>query len=85
MRFNSIALGPIYTKGAFSRLDPDGTFQEEGIQNLCIKRMGEKEEVANLATYLTSDYASWMTGNIINLDGGETVWNSGEFNRVKLP
>jgi len=85
MRFNSIALGPIYTEGAFSRLDPDGTFQEQGIQNLCIKRMGEKEEVANLATYLTSDYASWMTGNIINLDGGETVWKSGEFNHVQLP
>lgn len=84
MRFNSIALGPIYTEGAFTRLDPDGTFQEEGIQNLCIKRMGEKEEVANLATYLTSDYASWMTGNIISLDGGETVWKSGEFNHVDL-
>ena len=82
MRFNSIALGPIYTEGAFSRLDPDGTFQEEGIQNLCIKRMGEKEEVANLATYLTSDYANWMTGNIINLDGGETISKSGEFNHI---
>lgn len=85
MRFYSIALGPIYTEGAFSRLDPEGNLEKEGIRNLCIKRMGEKEEVANLATYLTSDYASWMTGNIINLDGGETVWNSGEFNRVKIP
>jgi 2,4-dienoyl-CoA reductase len=84
MRFNSIALGPIYTDGAFSRLDPDGTFQEQGIENLCIKRMGEKEEVANLATYLTSDYASWMTGNIINLDGGETIWKSGEFNHIDM-
>lgn len=82
MRFNSIALGPIYTEGAFSRLDPEGKFQEEGIQNLCIKRMGEKQEVANLATYLTSDYANWMTGNIINLDGGETIWKSGEFNQI---
>lgn len=85
MRFYSIALGPIYTEGAFSRLDPEGTFQTQGINNLCIKRMGEKEEVANLATYLTSDYASWMTGSIINLDGGETVWKSGEFNKVNLP
>lgn len=85
MRFYSIALGPIYTEGAFSRLDPDGKFQTQGINNLCVKRMGEKEEVANLATYLTSDYASWMTGNIINLDGGETIWKSGEFNHVNLP
>lgn len=84
MRFYSVALGPIYTEGAFSRLDPDGTFQKQGINNLCIKRMGEKEEVSNLVTYLTSDYASWMTGNVINLDGGETVWKSGEFNQVPL-
>lgn len=84
MRFNSIALGPIYTEGAFSRLDPDGSFREQGIRNLCIKRMGEKEEVANLAAYLTSDYASWITGQIINLDGGETIWKSGEFNQVNL-
>lgn len=85
IRFHSIALGPIYTEGAFSRLDPDGTFQEQGIQSLAIKRMGEKEEVANLATYLTSDYANWMTGNIIHLDGGETIWKSGEFNHINLP
>lgn len=84
LRFHSIALGPIYTEGAFSRLDPDGKFQQQGIENLCIKRMGEKEEVANLATYLSSDYASWMTGCIINLDGGETTWKSGEFNHAKL-
>lgn len=85
MRFYSIALGPIYTEGAFSRLDPEGKFQKQGIDNLCIKRMGEKEEVANLATYLTSDYAAWMTGSVINLDGGETIWKSGEFNQVEIP
>lgn len=84
LRFHSIALGPIYTEGAFSRLDPEGKFEKEGIRNLCIKRMGEKEEVANLASYLSSDYASWMTGGIYNLDGGETVWKSGEFNQVKM-
>jgi 2,4-dienoyl-CoA reductase len=84
MRFCSIALGPIYTEGAFTRLDPDNIFQKQAIKNLCIKRMGEKEEVAHLATYLTSDYASWITGAIINLDGGETVWKSGEFNQVQL-
>ena len=84
LRFHSIALGPIYTEGAFSRLDPEGKFEKEGIRNLCIKRMGEKEEVANLASYLSSDYASWMTGGIFNLDGGETVWKSGEFNQVKM-
>ena len=84
MRFCSIALGPIYTEGAFSRLDPDNRFQKLAVENLCVKRMGEKEEVAHLATFLTSDYASWITGAVVNLDGGETVWKSGEFNQIKL-
>lgn len=35
------------------------------------KRLGEPEELANLATYLVSDYASWMTGEIVTFDGGE--------------
>ena len=80
IRFNAIAPGPIYTKGAFSRLDPLGNLQKKVTHILPTSRMGKPEELANLATYVTSDYCSWMTGNIINLDGGETVKNAGEFN-----
>ena len=36
--------------------------------------------IDNLVTYLTSDYCNWLTGQIINFDGGEIVRNSGEFN-----
>jgi len=35
------------------------------------KRLGEAEELANLASYLVSDYASWMSGEIVHFDGGE--------------
>ena len=80
LRFLSIAPGPIYTDGAFSRLDPSGKFTEVAKEKLPLGRLGEKEELANLVTYLTSDYNKWMTGQIINLDGGEVVGNSGEFN-----
>lgn len=82
IRFNAIAPGPIYTEGAFSRLDPLGNLQKNVKKTLPTSRMGEPEELANLATYITSDYCSWMTGNIINLDGGEVVKNSGEFNTL---
>ena len=33
--------------------------------------MGEQEELSNLAAYLLSDYANWITGQIIDFDGGE--------------
>lgn len=35
------------------------------------KRLGMPEELANLATYMVSPYASWLNGEIINFDGGE--------------
>ncbi|CAG7709946.1 unnamed protein product, partial [Allacma fusca] len=45
-------------------------------------RLGMEEELANLATYMLSDYSSWMTGETVTLDGGETVFNTGEFNKL---
>ena len=78
MRFNAIAPGPIETEGAFSRLDPTGAFKEEAVNKLPSSRLGEINELANLAAYLVSDYSSWLTGQVINFDGGETV-SGGEF------
>ncbi|ETK76878.1 hypothetical protein L915_16778 [Phytophthora nicotianae] len=80
IRFVGIAPGPIKTKGAFDRLDPSGAFEEVMIQNNPLKRFGEVDELANLASYMTSDYASWLNGEIVRFDGGETVSNAGEFN-----
>lgn len=80
IRINSVAPGPIYTEGAFSRLDPTGEFKKKVEHILPLGRLGQPEELANLVCFLTSDYSNWLTGQIINLDGGEVVGNSGEFN-----
>ncbi|KAG7397101.1 2,4-dienoyl-CoA reductase, mitochondrial [Phytophthora boehmeriae] len=80
IRFVGIAPGPIKTKGAFDRLDPSGAFEKVMLENNPLKRFGEVDELANLASYMTSDYASWLNGEIIRFDGGETVSNAGEFN-----
>ena len=61
---NCIAPGPIETEGAFSRLDPTGKMIEEGIKVIPAGRLGEVEEIANLATYLCSDYASWVNAEV---------------------
>jgi 2,4-dienoyl-CoA reductase [(3E)-enoyl-CoA-producing], mitochondrial len=83
IRLISVAPGPIYTEGAFSRLDPTGKFEKHLVNNIPMGRLGEKEELANFITYLTSDYCNWLTGQIINFDGGEVVGNSGEFNLLR--
>ncbi|XP_060099514.1 2,4-dienoyl-CoA reductase [(3E)-enoyl-CoA-producing], mitochondrial [Heteronotia binoei] len=83
MRFNIIQPGPIKTKGAFSRLDPTGAFEKGMIQRIPCGRLGTVEEIANLATYLCSDYASWINGAVIRMDGGEYVSMAGEFNDLR--
>ncbi|KAG5454722.1 2,4-dienoyl-CoA reductase, mitochondrial [Clonorchis sinensis] len=82
LRFNAIAPGPIYTKGAFSRLDPTGEFIKQLPSRIPAQRLGTPEELANLAAYLLSDYSSWLNGQVINFDGGETVALAGEFNAL---
>ncbi|KAK2192815.1 hypothetical protein NP493_22g04012 [Ridgeia piscesae] len=90
MRFNAIALGPIFTKKsavlreeAFRLLDTAGEFQTHLSERISIGRVGETEEVANLACYLVSDYSTYMNGAIVQFDGGEANFMSGEFNQLQ--
>lgn len=43
---------------------------QEGIEEVGMKRLGSPEEVANVAVFLASDYASYITGEIIGVSGG---------------
>ncbi len=63
-RFNAVAPGPIYTKGAFDRLEPTGPFVEAANPRPPVRRLGEVPELANFVSYLLSPYASWMTGQV---------------------
>ncbi|MEQ2201367.1 hypothetical protein XENOCAPTIV_011372 [Xenoophorus captivus] len=51
-------------QGAFSRLDPTGTFEKAMIDRIPTGRLGKPAELANLAAYLSSDYASWISGAV---------------------
>jgi len=83
IRLNAIAPGGIFTEGAFSRLDPTGKFLQTAIDHTPAGRLGTPEELSNFATFLVSDFSSWMTGQVLTLDGGETVARSGEFNDLR--
>uniref|UniRef100_A0A3P9HY70 2,4-dienoyl CoA reductase 1, mitochondrial n=1 Tax=Oryzias latipes TaxID=8090 RepID=A0A3P9HY70_ORYLA len=82
-RFNIIQPGPIRTKGAFSRLDPTGAFEKNMMRRIPTGRLGRPAELANLAAYLSSDYANWMSGAVVRFDGGELVSMAGEFNELR--
>ena len=46
---------------------------EELKKSLCIERLGEPEDVANLALFLAGDESSYITGEVIKVDGGMYV------------
>jgi len=83
IRMNCIAPGPIETEGAFGRLDPTGQAAATMLDTIPEGRLGEIEEIANLATFLCSDYASWINAETVTLDGGEFRSLAGEFNKLR--
>ncbi len=80
IRLNAIAPGPFPTEGAWSRLMPTPEIEQLFMDQIPLGRVGKHIELANLASYLVSDMAAYITGDLITIDGGETVWNAGEFN-----
>ncbi len=50
-----------------------------------LPRVGEVEDVANLAMFLLSDAASWITGQCINVDGGHMLRRGPDFSAMLEP
>ena len=48
-----------------------------------LKRVGEHIELANLATYLISDQAAYINGEVVTIDGGEWLKGAGEMNELE--
>jgi NAD(P)-dependent dehydrogenase (short-subunit alcohol dehydrogenase family) len=82
IRMNGIAPGPFPTEGAQSRLSPTGTFMQQAIERVPLKRVGRHEELANLAAFLVSDYSGYINGEVVVIDGGEWLAGAGEFSML---
>ncbi|HEX5443909.1 MAG TPA: SDR family oxidoreductase, partial [Pirellulales bacterium] len=81
IRSNAIAPGPFPTEGAWSRLMPDALRNlGDPTTRIPLGRVGEHQELANLAAYLLSDYSGYINGACITIDGGESVRGAGQFN-----
>ncbi|MFW2136870.1 SDR family oxidoreductase [Soonwooa sp.] len=83
IRTNAIAPGPFPTKGAWDRLLP-GDLQEkfDMTKKVPLRRVGDHQELANLAAYLVSDFSAYVNGEVITIDGGEWLQGAGQFNML---
>jgi NAD(P)-dependent dehydrogenase (short-subunit alcohol dehydrogenase family) len=81
IRLNCIAPGPFYTEGAFNRLFPKEVADlVNPIDRIPLGRLGDHEELSNLAAYLVSEFSGYITGEVVTMDGGEWINGAGEFN-----
>jgi len=73
IRVNAIAPGPVDTQGAGSRLWDSDEARASIADKLPMGRFGTEREVAEVATFLVSDAASYVTGTMLPVDGGLTL------------
>lgn len=87
IRMNAIAPGPFPTAGAWDRLLPGDLKDKFDItKKVPLRRVGDHQELANLAAYLVSDFSGYVNGEVITIDGGEWLQGAGEFNMLeKIP
>lgn len=84
IRSNAIAPGPFPTKGAWDRLLPGEMAKKFDFKNrVPLKRVGDHQELANLAAFLMSDFSGYINGEVITIDGGEWLQGAGQFNGLE--
>ncbi len=84
IRSNAIAPGPFPTKGAWDRLLPGDLAEKfDMAKKVPLKRVGDHQELANLAAYMVSDFSAYVNGEVITIDGGEWLKGAGQFNLLE--
>jgi NAD(P)-dependent dehydrogenase (short-subunit alcohol dehydrogenase family) len=76
IRVNSIAPGPIEGTEGFQRLSTPEA-RKAMVKRLPLQRFGTLDDVAQLALFLASPRASYITGALIPVDGGWSLWGGG--------
>ena len=84
IRTNAIAPGTFPTKGAWDRLLPGDLKEKFDLsKKVPLKRVGDHQELANLAAYLVSDFSAYINGEVVVIDGGEWLKGAGQFNLLE--
>ncbi|RJF72564.1 SDR family oxidoreductase [Deinococcus cavernae] len=73
IRVNAIIPGPIDGTEGMARLAPDEKSRKRVEEGVPLGRLGVAQDIANAALFLVSDAASYVTGVILNVDGGQNL------------
>jgi NAD(P)-dependent dehydrogenase (short-subunit alcohol dehydrogenase family) len=79
VRANCITPGPIDDTEGMRRLTPSEESKDALVKTLPLRRYGTKDDIADLALFLASPAASYITGAILTCDGGQSLVGSGIF------
>ena len=69
LRVNAVAPGTVMTP-LISKADTPQEWLDGRLKSALLGRLGKPEEIAALAVYLASDYGSFITGQVIDINGG---------------
>ena len=73
VRVNAISPGPIADTEGMARLAPDPQREARTKARIPLRDYGTKADIAEMALYLASDSARYITGSIFNVDGGSEL------------
>ena len=73
VRVNGISPGPIEGTEGMARLAPDASSKAKHFERIAMKRWGFIDEIAEGAVFLSSDAAKYITGTILDIDGGSQI------------
>lgn len=73
IRINSIVPGPIGDTEGVRRLAPTPEAVEKMVASVPLRRLGTTEEIADMALFLSSGHARFVTGAVIPVDGGSSL------------
>lgn len=76
IRANIITPGPIDDTEGMRRLAPTEEARQNAVSSVPLGRLGTKDDIANLALFLSSDAASYVTGGVYVCDGGQGLSGS---------